>query len=306
MATLLLNSEGTVIKALLNKTAVFNYQPLILFFLIWYSFTVVTYGTMVPAGLFLPGILIGCSMGRMVGSFIENSIIREIKPSTYAIIGSASILAGYTRLSFSLAVIMLETTENVGLFLPIIFALFVSFSIGRIFNRSIYIGAIRLKSIPFLVEDIPEQNRNITAGQLMTSHVITLKASTPVASVLKALQSHDFNGYPIVDSKRQLRGLISRQNLTVLLRKRCWSVAIRELMPAKYFEELHTLDNNFETLSARGEGMAGKEASTPDSEEGDDRRRFNFMLAHDEPLRRVSNNQRDEESGASTALGEPV
>jgi chloride channel 7 len=111
---------------------------------------------MVPAGLFLPGILIGCSMGRMVGSFIENSIIREIKPSTYAIIGSASILAGYTRLSFSLAVIMLETTENVGLFLPIIFALFVSFGIGRIFNRSIYIGAVRLKSIPFLVEDIPE------------------------------------------------------------------------------------------------------------------------------------------------------
>ena len=72
MATLLLNTEGTVIKALLNKMAVFYYQTLFLYFLIWYSFTVVTYGAMVPAGLFLPGILIGCSLGRMVGLFIEN------------------------------------------------------------------------------------------------------------------------------------------------------------------------------------------------------------------------------------------
>ena len=164
LATLLLNTEGTVIKALLNKMAVFTYYPLFLFFLIWYFFTVITYGTMVPAGIFLPGILIGCSLGRMVGLFIEDTIIREIKPSTYAIIGSAAILAGYTRLSFSLAVIMLETTENVGLFLPIIFALVVSFGIGRIFNRSLYIGSVRSKSIPFLVEEVPECNKNINAG----------------------------------------------------------------------------------------------------------------------------------------------
>ena len=29
----------------------------------WYFFTVVTYGVWVPAGLFLPGIIIGCAIG---------------------------------------------------------------------------------------------------------------------------------------------------------------------------------------------------------------------------------------------------
>jgi chloride channel 7 len=159
----LFNTEGTTIKAFLNKVAVFDYAPLFLYFVIWYTFTVVTYGTSTPAGLFLPGILIGCSLGRMVGLFIENYIVKEIKPSTYAIIGSASILAGYTRLSFSLAVIMLETTENVGLFLPIIISLFVSFGIGRIFNRSLYVGSVRFKNIPFLIEEVPNCNRGITA-----------------------------------------------------------------------------------------------------------------------------------------------
>lgn len=36
--------------------------------------TIITYGTAVPAGLFLPGILVGCSLGRMLGLFIETNI----------------------------------------------------------------------------------------------------------------------------------------------------------------------------------------------------------------------------------------
>ena len=34
-----------------------------IYFALWYSFTITTYGVWVPAGLFLPGILIGCSVG---------------------------------------------------------------------------------------------------------------------------------------------------------------------------------------------------------------------------------------------------
>lgn len=124
-----------------------------------------------PAGLFLPGIMIGCALGRITGHFIENRIIGDIRPSTYAIIGSASILAGYTRLSFSLAVIMLETTENVGLFLPIISALFISFGIGRLFNRSLYVESLKAKNIPFLIEEVPECNKKLTACKLMSSPV---------------------------------------------------------------------------------------------------------------------------------------
>ena len=47
---------------------------------------------------------------------------------------------------------MLETTENVNLFLPIIFALGISFTVGRLFNRSLYANALMFKSVPFLIE----------------------------------------------------------------------------------------------------------------------------------------------------------
>lgn len=32
---------------------------------VWYFFTITTYGTNVPAGLFLPGMIIGCTVGEL-------------------------------------------------------------------------------------------------------------------------------------------------------------------------------------------------------------------------------------------------
>ena len=218
MATFLFNPEGTVIKNFLSKKAVFSYETLLLFFLIWFIFTIITYGTAVPAGLFLPGILIGCSLGRVLGLFIENYIVQEIHPSTYAIIGAASMLAGYSRLSFSLAIIMLETTENVNLFLPIIFALFVSFAIGGIFNKSMYDNAVRVKSFPFLNEKVPMCNELITAEQIMSMPVVTLKYKSSARAIHSMLSDHKFDGFPVVNNSGSCIGLIGRHSLMVVLK----------------------------------------------------------------------------------------
>mmetsp|Transcript_15680 Transcript_15680/g.24040 ORF Transcript_15680/g.24040 Transcript_15680/m.24040 type:complete len:346 (+) Transcript_15680:770-1807(+) len=217
MATFLFNPEGTVIKNFLSKKAVFSYETLLLFFLIWYTFTCITYGTAVPAGLFLPGILVGCALGRVLGLFIENYIVQEIHPSTYAIIGAAATLAGYSRLSFSLAVIMLETTENVNLFLPIIFALFVSFAVGGIFNRSLYVGAIGFKGFPFLNEQVPMCNELITAEQIMSKPVATFGFKSTIGNMGKILTENKYNGFPITNASNQCIGLINRHCLMVVL-----------------------------------------------------------------------------------------
>ena len=176
-----------------------------------------------PAGTFLPGMLIGCSLGRMMGLFIENYIIYEIHPSTYAIIGAASVMAGYSRLSFSLAVIMLETTENVNLFLPVIFALFVSFGVGRIFNRSLYVGSIRFKNIPFLVERPPKCNLHITADTIMSTPVFSLQPRATVKSLTLGLKSMYVHGFPVVDPNERLIGMIGREAIITLIKNKCWA-----------------------------------------------------------------------------------
>lgn len=86
---------------------------ILIYLIVWYGLTIITYGVTVPAGLFLPGILIGCSVGviyldvLVYGFGVE---IERLGGQSYIIIGATAMLAGYCRLTYSLAVIMLETT----------------------------------------------------------------------------------------------------------------------------------------------------------------------------------------------------
>lgn len=72
LASLIFNTEGGTIRQLLafpselkdasNESSV-PVSDITIYFIVWYGLTIVTYGVWVPAGLFLPGILIGCSVG---------------------------------------------------------------------------------------------------------------------------------------------------------------------------------------------------------------------------------------------------
>ena len=77
--------------------------------------TIITYGVNVPAGLFLPGMIIGCSMGNIYAIVLYNSGMihkgeYEDLRKNLIVIGVAATLAGYTRMTYSLAVIVLETS----------------------------------------------------------------------------------------------------------------------------------------------------------------------------------------------------
>ena len=122
-ASLVFNTEGGTIRQLLNFPVVFkdindgastvSTANILIFFLVWYLLTITTYGIWVPAGLFLPGIIIGSSIGLLYLQLMVvglNLNIAQIGGQAYIIIGAASMLAAYCRLTYSLSVIMLETT----------------------------------------------------------------------------------------------------------------------------------------------------------------------------------------------------
>ncbi len=41
--------------------------------------------------------------------------------------------------------------------------------------------------------------------------------------IVNGLTNFDFHGFPIVNVKNQLIGLVTRHNLTVLMKKECWT-----------------------------------------------------------------------------------
>ena len=121
---------------MLDQNAEYYIIELIIFFTIWYIFTIITSGTAAPLGIFLPCMIIGCAIGHIYAN-ISIALFPDdpnIHSQSYAIIGAASMLSGSTRMTYSLAVLMMETTSNVHLFLPMIFSLFVSYGISSLFN----------------------------------------------------------------------------------------------------------------------------------------------------------------------------
>lgn len=88
---------------------------MIVFASVWYFWTIVTYGTQVPSGLFLPGMIIGCALGEIYAKIglrmeIYDEEHYEKYRATYIILGMGGMLAGYTRMTYSLAVIVMETS----------------------------------------------------------------------------------------------------------------------------------------------------------------------------------------------------
>ena len=63
-----MNTEGDAIRSIIGGFEYINGVNsrgwhLLIFAATWYFWTIVTYGVWVPAGLFLPGIIIGCAVG---------------------------------------------------------------------------------------------------------------------------------------------------------------------------------------------------------------------------------------------------
>jgi len=56
-----------------------------------------------------------------------------------------SMLAGYTRMTYSLAVITMETSQAINIFVPIIITISIANHVGAYFTRGLYDRAIRGK-----------------------------------------------------------------------------------------------------------------------------------------------------------------
>lgn len=121
LATIFFNTQDDAIRNLFSAKTIHEYsaQSLLTFLVMFYTLAVITFGSAVPAGQFVPGIMIGSTYGRLVGMFVVNFYKKlNIEEGTYALLGAASFLGGSMRMTVSLCVIMVEITNNLKLLPP--------------------------------------------------------------------------------------------------------------------------------------------------------------------------------------------
>lgn len=198
----------------------------------------VTFGLQIPAGIILPSMAIGALSGRAVGILVEIAIRNHpgflpfarqcspdlpcINPGTYAIIGAAATLAGVTRMTVSIVVIMFELTGALTYVLPIMIAVMVAKWTGdAVGRRGIYESWIHFNEYPFLdnSDDNPLSIPDVPSAQIMTRTedlVVLTATGHTIASLSALLAAHPYRGFPVVSDPRRavLLGYISRAELS--------------------------------------------------------------------------------------------
>jgi H+/Cl- antiporter ClcA len=136
-------------------------------FIFYFVFMTLVYGIAVPSGLFIPCFVVGGCYGRLVGQLAAASTGNRNLISSYAFLGCASALGGVTRVTISVALIALESTQNFNLSLYVYMVVIVSKLIGDSFNLGIYDMTIANKDIPFLVDDLGFSGYQLTMEDVM-------------------------------------------------------------------------------------------------------------------------------------------
>lgn len=129
------------------------------------------------------------------------------------------MLAGYTRMTYSLAVIVMETSQAINLFIPIIFCIAVANFTGQQFTRGLYDRAVRAKQMPILKNKVPYECKYFRAEKIMNPKVVSLRTVETVKKIYDALKT-SHHGFPVTNHRGQLVGLIPKKFLLILIEKR--------------------------------------------------------------------------------------
>jgi chloride channel 2 len=176
--------------------------------------TVVSITLPIPYGIYIPLFAIGAAFGRACGElFALIAPEQGILPRGFAAIGAAALCGGATR-TISSAVIILELTNDMNYFIPILLAVTLSTGIGNMLNHSIYDVFLRNKGLPYL-PFLRVKGDSIVAHDIMNRELFFVTQKSTIEEMQKVLDSTAEHIIPIIDSPDSLHmvGVISRKTL---------------------------------------------------------------------------------------------
>ena len=157
--------------------------------------------------------------------FLPPSAYEWLDPGVFALIGAGAFMGGVSRLTISLAVIVMEMSNDLHFMLPLILGIIVAKGTAdRLCPHSLYQSSLKERCIPFLPHESSEDPRLdlFSVRHLMACPVVTLDVVDSPPRLLALLRSHDHAGFPVVRSRGDQKvyaGFLERGHLEAALRK---------------------------------------------------------------------------------------
>eukprot|EP00188_Purpureofilum_apyrenoidigerum_P001970 Plantae.Rhodophyta-Purpureofilum_apyrenoidigerum.ctg21477.p1 GENE.Plantae.Rhodophyta-Purpureofilum_apyrenoidigerum.ctg21477~~Plantae.Rhodophyta-Purpureofilum_apyrenoidigerum.ctg21477.p1 ORF type:complete len:577 (-),score=122.26 Plantae.Rhodophyta-Purpureofilum_apyrenoidigerum.ctg21477:882-2612(-) len=167
-------------------------------------FAIITYGIAVPSGLFIPALVIGALIGRLVGllAFVAFPDDRtDFIMGPYVFIGAVAGLAGATRMSLSVVMIAAETTSFATGIIPAFIVALVAKFTGDSINTGIYDLHIELKGIPILeprMTHATELYHSIRCRDVMERNVAAVYDLSKISDLVSVLREYHHGSFPVV------------------------------------------------------------------------------------------------------------
>ncbi|KAK9840815.1 hypothetical protein WJX81_006821 [Elliptochloris bilobata] len=246
LATLMSVTGEDAIRHLLSRGThrEFGYAALLVMLVFYFGGAVWAAGSAIASGLFVPMLLIGSCVGRLVGLaavdiaasggrgsagappgvFLPPSPWAWVDPGAFALIGAGAFMGGVTRLTISLAVIMMEVSNDVRMLLPILVGILVAKWVADAATHSLYHGLLEVKCVPWLPPE-PSARRPldlVPVRYAMAAPAVTLNERMAVEALRGILRDTRHSGFPVVRATpagQVFVGLLARDHLMVLLRR---------------------------------------------------------------------------------------
>ena len=233
----------------------FSYGALIPMLLMHFFGSLWASGTKISAGMFVPMLLVGGCIGRIIGLlcndiaaagghgsdgappgvFTAPSPYEWMDPGVFALVGAGAFMSGVSRLTISLAVIVMEMSNELHFMLPLILGIIVAKGTAdRLCPHNLYHSSLEERCIPFLPHDSSEDPRLdlFSVRHLMASPVVSVAVRDSPSRLRALLQKYEHAGFPVVqvrgggttaaggkEGKGQYVGFLEREHLEAILRK---------------------------------------------------------------------------------------
>ncbi|KDD74684.1 voltage gated chloride channel protein [Helicosporidium sp. ATCC 50920] len=221
----------------------FGYASLLAMLSLYFVGAAWTGGSAISSGVFVPMLLIGACVGRLVGLatvdlaaargagtegappgvFLPPSPWAWIDPGAFALIGAGAFMGGVTRMTLALAVIVMELSNDVRMLLPCMVAVMLAKWVADMGSHPLYHTQLEIKCIPFLPR---EPAAALDLDLLDVRHVahwpvVTLREQVRLGDLRDVLRRSRHAGFPVVRDTAQgavCVGLVVRDQLSRLVR----------------------------------------------------------------------------------------
>jgi CIC family chloride channel protein len=180
---------------------------------------IISLGSGTSGGVLAPLLMMGAALGG-----IEATFLPQLGPGFWPLVSMAAVLAGTMRAPFTAIVFALELTHDINVLLPLLIAGSLAHATTvLLLKRSILTEKVARRGFHLSREYAIDPLEILFAREVMRTALVVLPASTTVEELRKTLLHHNAprgqHLYPVVDSERMVKGVITRKHLQTLIEK---------------------------------------------------------------------------------------